>query len=56
MVIGQFFRWMMIKSKKEFEFFVVSDQIKYLMQSDFWDILNSMERTHKFETQLLERL
>ncbi len=53
-VLGKLLRWAVTESEKESEFVTVLQQKKDLVESDFVDVLNSVERSHKLKAEIIE--
>ncbi len=51
---GELLRWAVAESEKESEFVTVLQQEKNLVKSDFVDVLDSVERSHKLKAEILE--
>ena len=53
-VFGELLRWAVAESEKESEFITVLQQKKDLVESDFVDVFDSVERSHKLKAEILE--
>lgn len=53
-VFGELLRWAVAESEKESEFVTVLQQEKNLVESDFVDVLDSVEWSHKLKAEFLE--
>ena len=54
-VLGKLLGWAVAESEKESEIVIVLQQKKDLVESDFVDVLDSVERSHKLKAKFLER-
>ena len=53
-VLGELLRWAVAESEKKSEFVTILQQKKDLVESDFVDVLDSVERSHKLKAEILE--